>query len=82
MGGVSSIAFFLDFFKFCKSPYAVYVCDNIILQWLRFRVNPGFYPPTLPKCLYLDISIHDVHVLYSWGTDVLLLALRRVPFET
>ena len=30
MGGVSSIAFFLDFFKLCKSPYAVYVCDTLL----------------------------------------------------
>ena len=49
---------FWDFFNFANHhTQYMYVINNIIVQWSRFSVNPGFYPPTLTKCIYLDISI-------------------------
>ena len=47
------------------NPLPQYVVN--ISQWCRFKVNPGFYPPTLSKCIYLGIRnisciLHEVHV--------------------
>ena len=57
------------------------------LQWWRFSINPGFYPPTLTKCFYLDniirkyiyLYIIEVHDMYWRYTDVLLLDIHVVP---
>ena len=75
-------SFVWNVFNFAN-PLPQYVIT--ILQWWRFKVNPGFYPPTLSTEVYL--SWNKKYIMYTaWGPRVLiehrcpiLVVLRRVP---
>ena len=57
----------------------MYVINYFTMVTIQGKPRLFTHPPCLSVFILIHISIHDVHVLYSWGTDVLLLALRRVP---